>query len=65
MYFTHPNKYVETAGEKKMGKQYELKKEKRWVVIAFSIGAAVGSLYGAFILGLWAVLWKGQLQALQ
>ncbi|HIH95563.1 TPA: hypothetical protein HA338_16655 [Methanosarcina acetivorans] len=48
-----------------MGKQYELKKEKRWVVIAFSIGAAVGSLYGAFILGLWAVLWKGQLQALQ
>ena len=34
-----------------MGKQDELKREKRWIVIAFSIGAAVGSLYGAFILG--------------
>jgi len=34
-----------------MGKQDELKREKRWIVIAFSIGAAIGSLYGAFILG--------------
>lgn len=45
-----------------MGKQDELKRERRWIVIAFSIGAAVGSLYGAFIL--WpalGVLWKGQL----
>ncbi|WP_440945752.1 hypothetical protein ACSAZL_16845 [Methanosarcina sp. T3] len=34
-----------------MGKQDEHKKENRWIVIAFSIGAAIGSLYGAFILG--------------
>jgi len=34
-----------------MGKQDELKRERRWIVIAFSIGAAVESLYGAFVLG--------------
>jgi Kef-type K+ transport system membrane component KefB len=34
-----------------MGKESEYKQEKQWMVLAFSIGAALGSLYGAFILG--------------
>ena len=34
-----------------MGKEAEHKQEKQWMVLAFSIGAALGSLYGAFILG--------------
>jgi hypothetical protein len=36
---------------RKMGKQDGYRQKKQWMVIAFSIGAALGSLYGAFILG--------------
>lgn len=34
-----------------MGKPDEHKQEKQWMALAFAIGAALGSLYGAFILG--------------
>ncbi|WP_269850091.1 hypothetical protein [Methanosarcina horonobensis] len=34
-----------------MGKQKNYKQKKQWAVLAFAIGAALGSLYGAFILG--------------
>ena len=34
-----------------MGKQGEHKQEKQWLALTFSIGAVLGSLYGAFILG--------------
>lgn len=34
-----------------MVKQDTHKQEKQWMVLAFAIGAALGSLYGAFILG--------------
>lgn len=34
-----------------MGKQGNYKQKKQWMALAFAIGAALGSLYGAFILG--------------
>ncbi|HIH74362.1 MAG TPA: hypothetical protein HA306_03685 [Methanosarcina sp.] len=34
-----------------MGKQENKKQKRQWMVLAFAIGAALGSLYGAFILG--------------
>lgn len=39
------------AGEKKMEKPGNNKQKKQLMVIAFAVGAALGSLYGAFILG--------------
>lgn len=34
-----------------MGKQENNKQKKQWMVLAFATGTALGSLYGAFILG--------------